>query len=495
MSGVINPYDGSILFERVLKANLPTKTSGKKIFFVVNQPTDTVGEIWATNNEGTVVCYSVAVDVQTLNAAMEAFQKQLANLTETDTSLLNKINDLLGNTIKLGFGNETPRTTVTNANDLPQGVALAQNLINAPMSGWLYYETRRNMPADTGGYQYAYSDVQKRIWIRFFNSGKWDEIWTPVSPAKYLTLDEVGLSDTDFSPIDLGGNIAKILNNMKQGLDFEMYVGLHFSNLSNSFKVNSPSGVAEGSLRINKRANTAIPNKVEYMPNSNGTKNTLEIGFYDNSWSGLRKASNEITYINSGTHTLSDYMQEGTYCFGSGCTVTDIPVGVNGWLIVLPSNRTIPSTDIKQIWMRWGTPTTNSWMTYERLINPSTTGDWKYIGPPIKTEIPFPFNVGFENENASATSAQTSSLIKVGNEVEIIGNIRKTDQTPFAKGDIAMTLPSGYRPLKNLRISATCYPYGTNASLLIDKASGKVIVQAVSSATISVLSFIVKFNV
>ena len=95
MSGVVNPYDGSILFERVLKANLPTKTSGKKIFFVVNQPTDTVGEIWATNNEGTVVCYSVAVDVQTLNAAMEAFKKQLTNLTETDTSLLNKINDCL----------------------------------------------------------------------------------------------------------------------------------------------------------------------------------------------------------------------------------------------------------------------------------------------------------------------------------------------------------------------------------------------------------------
>ncbi len=127
------------------------------------------------------------------------------------------------------------------------------------------------------------------------------------------------------------------------------------------------------------------------------------------------------------------------------------------------------------------------------IISPSY--GTSYFATTTKTEIDFPFNVGFENENASATSAQRSSVIKVNNEVEIIGNIKKTDKTAFAKGDIAMTLPSGYRPLKNLRISASCYPYGTSASLLIDKGSGNVIVQAVSSTNISVLSFIVKFNV
>ena len=83
-------------------------------------------------------------------------------------------------------------------------------------------------------------------------------------------------------------------------------------------------------------------------------------------------------YINSGTITLSDYRNAGIYCFNTGCTFTDIPVGSNGWLIVLPANGIGGSNVvIKQIWMRYGTATSNSFMTYERLIAGTNIGTWR----------------------------------------------------------------------------------------------------------------------
>lgn len=87
-------YNGTIQFHRVLKANLPLKTAGKKIFFVVNNPTDTVGEIWATNNEGNVICYSVAVDVSELSNSISEVKEQIDDLNLKDQELEQQINDL-----------------------------------------------------------------------------------------------------------------------------------------------------------------------------------------------------------------------------------------------------------------------------------------------------------------------------------------------------------------------------------------------------------------
>lgn len=82
-------YEGTILFERVLKANLPTKTAGSKIFFVVTNVSDTIGEIWASGSDGVVRRYSIAADIATINATLVAVQQQ--------------INDLIG----CGFGKDT----------------------------------------------------------------------------------------------------------------------------------------------------------------------------------------------------------------------------------------------------------------------------------------------------------------------------------------------------------------------------------------------------
>lgn len=103
----------------------------------------------------------------------------------------------------------------------------------------------------------------------------------------------------------------------------------------------------------------------------------------------------KVKYITNKTVTLADYREQGIYCFASNCTFTDIPAGKNGWLVVLPTNRLSPNLDCKQIWMRWGTPTTNSWMTYERMIAGDIIGEWTQYATTTKTSFNCIPNTGF----------------------------------------------------------------------------------------------------
>lgn len=116
-------YEGTILFERVLKANLPTKTAGSKIFFVVNNVSDTIGEIWASGSDGVVRCYSIAADIATINATLVAVQQQLNVLKYSD------IVSLSDNSI-LNYVMSLPASTKTN-------IQFAQ-ANDAPDTGWFY---------------------------------------------------------------------------------------------------------------------------------------------------------------------------------------------------------------------------------------------------------------------------------------------------------------------------------------------------------------------
>ena len=83
-------------------------------------------------------------------------------------------------------------------------------------------------------------------------------------------------------------------------------------------------------------------------------------------------------YVNSGTITLSEYRTAGIYAFGSGCVFSEddpLPVGVNGYLIVLPMSGT-NYNNVKQIWLRQGTAGSNDYYAYSRTLTSSTKGKW-----------------------------------------------------------------------------------------------------------------------
>lgn len=78
--------------------------------------------------------------------------------------------------------------------------------------------------------------------------------------------------------------------------------------------------------------------------------------------------------------TIDDYTTPGIYYFSSGTYApSDIPMGVNGWLIVLDDGIK-GAAALKQIWMRAGTPNTNDHMTYVRTwMNSKSWSEWKRI--------------------------------------------------------------------------------------------------------------------
>lgn len=73
---------------------------------------------------------------------------------------------------------------------------------------------------------------------------------------------------------------------------------------------------------------------------------------------------------------LDDYKTTGIYYFDSSHTPTNIPVGVNGWLMVMKS----PSSGaVKQMWWRQGTNGTNDYNTYVRQYSASAWSSWVKI--------------------------------------------------------------------------------------------------------------------
>lgn len=71
----------------------------------------------------------------------------------------------------------------------------------------------------------------------------------------------------------------------------------------------------------------------------------------------------EVHAVTEAGTDLNDYTTQGIYYFAQEVTPVGIPIGVNGYLIVLPSGD---GNFVKQIWLRSGTPDSNDNMTYTR---------------------------------------------------------------------------------------------------------------------------------
>lgn len=79
--------------------------------------------------------------------------------------------------------------------------------------------------------------------------------------------------------------------------------------------------------------------------------------------------TNIITQENTD---LNDYITPGVYYFNQNYIPTNIPAGVNGWLVVYQS----AGTGVKQIWYRFGTYNVNDHQTFIRIYDGTNWSNW-----------------------------------------------------------------------------------------------------------------------
>lgn len=145
-------------------------------------------------------------------------------------------------------------------------------------------------------------------------------------------------------------------------------------------------------------------------------------------------ARHDITAVTATGTSLMSYTTQGIYWFSSAVTPTDIPAGVNGWLVVIPSN----TGWVKQLWLRAGTPSTNDFHTWVRTFNGTTWGAWsRYVTESQLSEA-------WTNATLNATyiSAGTVSYLKIGRLVFVrVMDLTVGAQIPTGITQLATGLP------------------------------------------------------
>ena len=128
-----------------------------------------------------------------------------------------------------------------------------------------------------------------------------------------------------------------------------------------------------------------------------------------------QKVNKVINITSTGTN-LNDYKTEGTYYFSPSYTPTNIPVGVNGWLKVIPGND--GTVIVKQIWYRHGTPNSNDYETYVRTFSSNTWSNWNKLA--IQSSID-----NLNNNKVSKTGDTLTGELNFNNKNDYAA-IRKT---------------------------------------------------------------------
>lgn len=81
------------------------------------------------------------------------------------------------------------------------------------------------------------------------------------------------------------------------------------------------------------------------------------------------------TIVTTAGTNLNDYTTAGIFYFAGEYTPVNIPAGTNGTLIVIPNQGGVTNlSNIKQLWLRQGTPGVDSFNAWERSKTSST--DW-----------------------------------------------------------------------------------------------------------------------
>ena len=116
-----------------------------------------------------------------------------------------------------------------------------------------------------------------------------------------------------------------------------------------------------------------LKDSIRMFKNNNGTITTYNLyGEHNKPTAEDVGAISLVKDVRTENTDLNDYTETGFYYFPSNCTPANIPVGVNGWLLVLNSYQ----GNIKQYWWRMGTPDSNDTQQYTRTKGGDTWSAW-----------------------------------------------------------------------------------------------------------------------
>lgn len=86
-------------------------------------------------------------------------------------------------------------------------------------------------------------------------------------------------------------------------------------------------------------------------------------------------AKKAVRVTTPGTH-VDNYKDDGIYYFDSSVTPGGVPIGVNGWLVVMGADGL---QNYKQVWLRMGTPNSNDHQIFVRTFGSNAWGNWVSI--------------------------------------------------------------------------------------------------------------------
>ena len=160
-----------------------------------------------------------------------------------------------------------------------------------------------------------------------------------------------------------------------------------------------------------------------------------------------QKVNKVINITSTGTN-LNDYKTEGIYYFSPNYTPTNIPIGVNGWLKVIPGND--GTLIVKQIWYRHGTPNSNDYETYVRTFSSNTWSNWNKLA--IQSSID-----NLNNNKVSKTGDTLTGELIFNNKSDY-GAIRKA--RTIDNVDYSLSLGVGVNKSARLEIYSGGTTYG-----------------------------------
>lgn len=173
--------------------------------------------------------------------------------------------------------------------------------------------------------------------------------------------------------------------------------------------------------------------------------------------SNLGAAADFVTIADSGEN-LDNYTTAGWYYFRN--SPTNIPGGSNGWLHVM----TAPTLAIvKQVFYRYGTPSSNDYQTWVRTKNTASNGGtwgkwWRYavIDEAVFTTREVTLTI------ADQTSYEMTTIAAYSRSGIVDVHINTRPTTVSSSWLTVATLPSGYRPPVNIYKVESYYNASSN---------------------------------